>query len=102
MTSSPVRFLRRIAIAEGVSYLLLLGIAMPLKYLANFPQAVSVVGWLHGALFVGLCAALLHTMVAARWPFLRGAVVFIAAVVPFGPFLLDRRMAAWELEKGRP
>ena len=43
---------RKIAIAEGISYILLLFIAMPLKYWANMPQAVKYTGWAHGLLFV--------------------------------------------------
>ena len=95
---NPVPFLRRIALIEGVSFLLLLGIAMPLKYMAGMPMAVKVVGWVHGALFVIFCAALLQTMILAGWPILRGVLVFIASVVPFGPFLIDKKMIAWEQE----
>ena len=43
---------RMVAIAEGISFLVLLGIAMPLKYILDVPEAVKVVGWIHGALFV--------------------------------------------------
>ena len=59
--------LRKISLAEGISYLLLLGIAMPLKYWAGLPLAVKIVGSIHGALFVVFCAALLRALVAARW-----------------------------------
>ena len=89
---NPVPRLRTIAILEGLSFLALLFIAMPLKYLADAPAAVQVVGWLHGLLFVLFCAALLHTTVRARWPAARAAVVFVAALLPFGPFVLDGRM----------
>lgn len=68
---------------------------MPLKYWAGQALPVRIVGALHGALFVVFCAALLHTLLAARWPFLRGALVFLASLVPFAPFLLDRRMKQW-------
>ena len=71
---------------------------MPMKYLAGQPLAVKIVGWIHGVLFVVFCFALLRTMLAARWPLLRGAVIFIAALLPFGPFLLDGRMARYEME----
>jgi integral membrane protein len=96
MTSlKPIQFLRRIALLEGASFLLLLGIAMPLKYLADMPMAVKVVGWAHGVLFVVFCYALLQVMLKTQWSLVRCAVVFVASLLPFGPFLLDRRMREW-------
>ena len=81
-----------------MSFLVLLGIAMPLKYLAGWPLAVKFVGWAHGILFVALCVVLLQTMLAARWPITRGMLIFVAALLPFGPFLLDRKLAPWQAE----
>lgn len=98
MTAPQVSFLRQIALLEGASFLLLLGIAMPLKYLANMPMAVKVVGWAHGVLFVIFCYALLQVMMNTKWPFFRYVGVFISALLPFGPFVLDRRMLAWARE----
>jgi len=100
----PVELLRRIGLIEGVSFLLLMGVAMPLKYAAGMPMAVKVVGWAHGVLFVSLIVALLWTMVAARWPIGRGLLVFIAALIPFGPFLIDSRIKRWatEFDGARP
>ena len=98
MKQSPIPFLRTIAKIEAVSFLLLLGVAMPLKYLAHQPLAVKVVGWIHGVLFVVFCVALLRTMLMARWPFSRATLIFIAALLPFGPFVVDRRMAAYDEE----
>jgi len=95
---NPVPLLRKIAILEGVSFLVLLGVAMPLKYFAGLPLAVKLVGWLHGLLFMAFVLALLRTMVRARWRMRRGAVVFIAGLLPFGPFVMDRRMCAYEAE----
>ena len=96
--NNPIPFLRRIAFAEGVSFLVLLVVAMPLKYFAGLPIAVKLVGWLHGVLFITFCFALFRVWLAAKWPLLRCAGIFIAALLPFGPFIADRRMAAWEQE----
>jgi integral membrane protein len=93
-----VKWLRITALVEGTSFLLLVGVAMPLKYFAGMPLAVKYTGWAHGVLFVGLCLLLLQVMLAARWSLGRGALVFVAALVPFGPFLLDKHMRRWELE----
>jgi len=96
-----IKWLRITALAEGVSFLLLVGVGMPLKYFAGMPLAVKFTGWAHGGLFVGLCLLLLQVMLTARWSLGRGALVFGAALVPFGPFLLDRQMRRWEREGGR-
>lgn len=95
---NPIPFLRKVALAEAVSFLVLLGIAMPLKYMAGLPIAVKFAGWIHGVLFVTFCIALFRAWMGARWPVSRAAVLFIAALLPFGPFVIDRRMKAWEAE----
>ena len=89
MSSSVIRQLRIIGLIEGVSFLVLLGIAMPLKYLAGMPRAVSVVGMAHGVLFVLYLAALAHAHVTVRWPMRRALTVFAAAVLPLGPFIIE-------------
>lgn len=87
-----IHHLRRIGIVEGVSFLLLLGVAMPLKYLAGIPMAVKVVGWAHGLLFMVFLLALWRAKQSARWPISSVALVFLAALLPFGPFLIDARL----------
>lgn len=81
--------LRLLSIVEGTSTLILFGIAMPLKYLADMPLAVRIVGSLHGFLFVCLVVAFL--MAIQRVPISKGlaAVGILAAVLPFGPFIVD-------------
>ena len=98
MRLAPKSWLRTLGRLEGISFLVLLGIAMPLKYAAGKPMAVKVAGWIHGALFVALCVVLLVVMRRRRWPPGRGALVFAAALLPFGPFLVDRRIARYEAE----
>ena len=63
MPKTAIGRLRQIGLFEGISFLVLLGIAMPLKYFAERPEAVKVVGWIHGILFMVFCWAL---FVAAR------------------------------------
>jgi integral membrane protein len=91
-----VHLLRTIAMLEGISFLLLLGIAMPLKYLLHMPIAVRIMGSIHGALFVTFCIALLRAKKAANWPITRAALIFVAALLPFGPFVIDPRLKKWE------
>ena len=95
---NPVHFVRLTGLAEAVSFILLIGIAMPLKYVWNMPLAVKIVGMIHGILFLIFCAALIRAALVAHWPMSRSALVFVAALLPFGPFVIDRRMRAWEKE----
>jgi integral membrane protein len=92
MTLLP--FLRRLAIIEAWSFLVLLGLAMPLKYLAGFPLAVTLVGSAHGLLFTLFCLALALAHFRLAWPWTRTALVFIAAWIPFAPFYVDRHTLA--------
>ncbi len=87
-----IHHLRRIGLVEGISFLLLLGVAMPLKYFAGLPLAVKVVGWAHGLLFMVFLLALWRAKQSARWPLSLVAIVFLAACLPFGPFLIDGRL----------
>jgi integral membrane protein len=65
---------------------------MPLKYFAGIPQAVTIVGWLHGLLFIAFCIALTQAHQDAKWSAWRSATVVIAALLPFGPFVIDPRL----------
>ena len=92
MLRTPIGRLRVIAFIEGVSFLLLLGVAMPLKYFAGLPAAVQIVGWIHGVLFVLYLLAVAEVTVRHRWRLTRVAVALIASLIPFGTFLLDARL----------
>lgn len=94
LRSSAIDRLRLFSILDGISYLILLGIAMPLKYLADEPLAVRIVGMAHGVLFLGLCACLLDALVRKRLSFLWCVIVFLCALFPFAPFFLDRKLKA--------
>ena len=89
MRTTPIGRLRVISILEGVSYLALLGIAMPLKYLAARPEAVRVVGMIHGILALLFFIAVLQVWSARRWPVRRVLSAFVASVIPFGAFVLE-------------
>jgi integral membrane protein len=96
ITTALGRF-RLIGLLEGASFLALLCIAMPLKYLAGCPLAVKAVGWAHGVLFLAYLAALLSVWSTERWSVKVAALAVIAALLPAGPFVFDawlRRTAA--------
>jgi integral membrane protein len=90
MLSTSLGRLRVVGFVEGISYLLLLFIAMPLKYLAGMPLAVRYVGWIHGMLFMAYVAVMLLAAVDREWGLWKTARAFVAAVVPFGTFYTDR------------
>jgi integral membrane protein len=98
--SSPIRRLRAVALAEGVSFLILLGVAMPLKYLADMPLAVRIAGWIHGLLFIAVLYLLSRAAAQLSWSRRQIAVVVIAALLPFGPFVIDRRLAEMDRASG--
>lgn len=81
-----------IALIEGWSFIILLFIAMPLKYFAGFPLAVKYVGWAHGVLFVAYMIMLLRCAIENSWKLSMIAWAFIAAFIPFATFVLDRQL----------
>lgn len=87
-----VENLRRAGIAEGISFLVLLGVAMPLKYAFDMPMAVRIVGSLHGLLFVGFLALLSHAGIKRDWSPLTSLGYLAASVVPFGFLLVDGKL----------
>jgi integral membrane protein len=101
MLSNVIGRLRLAGILEGFSFIGLLGVAMPLKYVWDRPQAVSIVGMAHGILFLLYCLALLLAWQETRWPNKRAALIFGAALVPFGPFLLDPSLRREQGKSGR-
>ena len=91
--ASDLSWLRLAGYAEGISFLVLLGIAMPLKYMMNMPQAVRLVGSVHGALFIIYAVLVLSTARNHRWPGKLIGLGLLAAFLPFGPFWFDRRIS---------
>lgn len=92
MTPNPIitRF-RSIAIAEGWSFLILLFIAMPLKYLAGMPWAVKVVGWAHGVLFIAYWIMAVPLFTKLKWDLERIMGLGLASILPFGTFVMERK-----------
>ncbi len=84
--------LRVVGFWEGVSFLVLLGIAMPLKYWAGEPLAVRVVGMAHGILFLAYVWCAVQAAVEHDWPWKRTALVLLASLLPAGPFVVDAKL----------
>jgi integral membrane protein len=89
---TPLDRLRVVGYTEGTSFLLLLFVAMPMKYLAGEPMLVQVIGMAHGVLWIAYLAALLHAGIAMRWRPITYFLGGLASVLPFGPFVFDARV----------
>ena len=96
MFSSHIGRMRLISLVEGVSFLVLLGVAMPLKYVVGIPEVVSVVGAAHGVLFILYALAAGALMLALRWSPLWFIGAMIASVVPFGTYNIDARLKRFQ------
>jgi integral membrane protein len=90
--AAKISVLRKIGFAEGLSWLLLLGIAMPLKYFAGQPLPVKIVGWVHGLLFISYILQLYRVQVSSKWPFKVTLLGCLAAFLPFGTWVYDKRL----------
>jgi integral membrane protein len=87
-----IRRFRLIGILEGISYLLLLGIAMPMKYIAGIPEMVKYTGWAHGILFIWFVLLVAQVKFSFKWSYGWAIWAFIASLLPFGTFVLDRQV----------
>ncbi len=82
---------------EGISFLLLLGIAMPLKYVWGWPEAVRVVGMAHGLLFIGYVALANYVAMELKWSAKVWALSLVSAVLPLGTFIFEKNYLGPEL-----
>jgi integral membrane protein len=87
---NQIRILRAIGISEGISFLVLLLIAMPLKYYFEMPMAVKIVGWAHGGLFIAYVVIVFISIKVMKWNLLRFGVALAASLIPLGTFFLDK------------
>lgn len=81
---------------EGLSFLLLLFVAMPLKYFFDYPIAVRYVGMAHGLLFVLFVFLIMHAWLDKKLSAQKAGLAFLASLIPFGPFLIDSKLSTEE------
>lgn len=86
-----VRTFKIISTLEALSFLVLLGIAMPLKYIWDKPEYVSVIGMIHGVLFMLYILGAWFMKEKLNWSWQMFFIAFICAVLPFGPFYVERK-----------
>ncbi|MEA3373300.1 MAG: DUF3817 domain-containing protein [Campylobacterota bacterium] len=93
---SIIEKFRIVGFIEGISYLVLLLIAMPLKYIYGMPEAVKVVGMAHGVLFILFVLLLALSAKQHQWSLKFNSLMFVASLIPFGTFYTDRRLKAMQ------
>ncbi len=90
--NTPVGRFRLVAVIEGISYLFLLLIAMPLKYMFHEPAVVTYTGWVHGLFFMLYILTLISANSSEGWGFKKSFIAFLAAFIPFAAFVLEKRL----------
>lgn len=90
--NTDLKRFRMVAFLEGISFIVLLFIAMPLKYVWDMPLAVRITGSVHGFLFIAFLYYLLLVRQSRNWSLGLTAMAFVASLVPFGTFVLDRKL----------
>lgn len=86
-----LKFFKIVAFLEGVSLLLLLFVAMPLKYFFDKPSMVSSVGMAHGVLFVAYIVLATVFFMDKKWKFNTYAFICLASIIPFGTFIVENK-----------
>lgn len=86
-----IKAFRLISTLEAISFLVLLGIAMPLKYIWHMPEMVRIVGTAHGALFVLYVLGAIYMFKKLNWTLTQLFIAIMCSVLPFGPFYVERK-----------
>ncbi|MBU2921163.1 DUF3817 domain-containing protein [Winogradskyella psychrotolerans] len=82
---------RIVALLEGVSYILLLFIATPIKYLYEDPQYVKLLGMPHGILFMAYVVIAVLISSDMKWPTRTLWIILLASIIPFGTFYIEKK-----------
>ena len=91
-TAGSLRNFRILAFVEGVSFIVILFITMPLKYWYDTPGPNKVLGMVHGLLFLGYCAYALQLKWERGWSMMKLLWLWLASIVPFGTFVADYKL----------
>lgn len=90
--SLMIKTFKFVALLEGLSFLLLVFICMPLKHIWEIPEPVRYVGMAHGVLFLAYCALLYPMVEQFKWKFKHVFLAFLAAILPFGTFVANKKI----------
>ena len=99
MLRTNIGRLRIAGFLEGISYLALLCICMPLKYIGGIPESTFFVGMAHGIIFIIYCVLVMVVMMKYKWNLMKTFWALLASVLPFGTFVVDVRIFRQEKNK---
>ncbi len=106
MFQTPVGRVRAVGMIEGVSFILLMFVAMPIKYLSAYPeegkQIVFWVGLVHGLLFIAYAAVTFRAWGQGALTARLVSYAAVASLLPFGPFVIDRTLKQHEAKAAQP
>lgn len=92
LLNSAIGRFRIIAFMEGISFLIILFVTMPLKYIFNMPEPNKVIGMAHGVLFIAYIAVALLLHFRFKWKISFTLKVLAASIIPFGTFYIERKL----------
>jgi integral membrane protein len=101
MSAALLRY-RVLAYVVGVFLLVLVFVAMPLKYFADQPALVAIVGPVHGFLYMAYLVVAFDLAVRAKWPFLRTVLILLAGTIPVMSFVAERKVTSWTRQRSEP
>jgi len=96
MKKTSLEKFRLINFIEGMSFILLVFVAMPLKYIKGIAIATKIMGMTHGILFIIFLLLGLKAWVAVKWSFMQTIIFFIASLIPFGTFFTKNKIKTYE------
>ena len=86
-----IKIFKIIALLEGISLLLLLFFAMPMKYMLDLPIYVRIIGMAHGLLFIAYIALAVMNKIEEQWNNKKFALICVASIIPFGTFFVEKK-----------
>lgn len=84
--------LRIIGFLEGISFILLVFVAMPLKYIGGYTHATWDIGMIHGVLFISYIVAVIPAKIQLNWNLITIFLVLLASLLPFGTFVAEYKI----------
>jgi len=92
LLETPIGKLRILAAIEGISFLVILFVTMPLKYIFGMPQANKIFGTIHGILFILYVFAVIYLSFVQKWQFRKTFLALLVSIIPFGTFWADVKL----------
>lgn len=96
--SEPLHRFRILALIEGISFLLIFGVSLPLKYMLGYTTIPYIIGMSHGVLFVLYVIMAIELIIRRRVRFFQFLRIIIASIIPFGTFFNDKMLKEQQLK----